>query len=130
MIRGTVLYVEDNPANLRLVELLLGQRPGVRLITASDGRAGLALARERRPDLILLDLHLPDIEGVALLRAIREDASLAQTPVIVLSAEADAHLPAQMRAAGAQGYLGKPIDFQQFFAAIDASLSTGGEPAA
>jgi CheY-like chemotaxis protein len=122
----TVLYIEDNAANVHLVERLLEQRPGVRLLSADLGQLGLDLAREHRPDLILLDLHLPDMEGTAVLRALRGDPQLAQTPVIVLSGEAEPNLPAQMLAAGVQAYLLKPLDFQQFFTAIDVSLASGG----
>jgi len=126
MIRGTVLYIDDNPANVRLVARLIEQRPGLRFMSADLGQLGIDLAREHRPDLILLDLHLPDMEGAAVLRAIRQDPQLQQTPVVVLSAEAEADLPAQMLAAGAQGYLMKPLDFDQFFAAVDRSLPAGG----
>ena len=118
----TVLYIEDNAANVRLVERLLEQRPGLRLLSASFGQLGLALAREHRPDMILLDLHLPDIEGQDLLRAIRSDENLRGTPVVILSGEAHAGLPEQMLAAGAHGFLVKPLDFQQFFAEVDAVL--------
>jgi len=128
MIRGTVLHIEDNPANVRLVELLLEQRPGIRLISADRGELGLALAREHRPNLILLDLHLPDMKGSAVLRAIHRDPLLRQTPVIVLSGDADPDLPTQMLAAGAQAYLRKPFDSHRFFTAIDLCLSTGGAP--
>jgi CheY-like chemotaxis protein len=128
MIRGTVLYIEDNPANVRLVERLLEQRPGVRLISADRGQLGLALAREHRPNLILLDLHLPDIGGSAVLRAIHQDPLLRQTPVIVLSGDTDPDLPTRMLAGGAQAYLLKPFDSRRFFTAIDLSLSTGGAP--
>jgi CheY-like chemotaxis protein len=124
----TVLYIEDNEANLRLVERLLERRSGVQLMSAHDGRSGLDLARTHRPDLILLDLHLPDVEGTEVLRAIRQDPAIRSTPVIVLTAEADPDLPAQMLAAGAQAYLLKPIDFDNFFAAIDAILPRGNDP--
>jgi CheY-like chemotaxis protein len=126
MIRGTVLYIDDNPANVRLVARLIEQRPGLRFMSANLGQLGIDLAREHRPDLILLDLHLPDLEGTAVLRAIREDPQLRQTPVIVLSAEAEADLPTRMQAAGAQGYLMKPLDFDQFFATVDWSLPAPG----
>jgi CheY-like chemotaxis protein len=122
----TVLYIEDSAANIRLVERLLEQRPGVRLLSANLGQLGLALAREHRPDVILLDLHLPDMEGMAVLRALREDPQLGQTPVIVLSGEAEPNLPTQMLAAGVQAYLLKPLDFQRFFAALDVSLASRG----
>jgi len=127
MTRRTVLYIEDNEMNVRLVARLLEQRPDVRLVTASRGQEGIDLAREQQPDLILLDLHLPDMEGTEVLRAIRQDPTLAQTPVIVLSAETEPDVPAEVRAAGAQGYLLKPLDFTEFFAAIDGALSAGGE---
>ena len=120
--RRTVLYIEDNAANVRLVERLLEQRPGLRLLSASLGQLGLALAREHRPEMILLDLHLPDIEGEDLLRAIRSDEDLRGTPIVILSGEAHAGLPEQMLAAGARGFLLKPLNFQQFFAEVDAVL--------
>jgi len=122
----TVLYIEDNPANVRLVERLLEQRPGLRLLSADLGQLGLALAREHRPDVILLDLHLPDMEGTAVLRALRQDPALRHTPVIVLSAESDPNLPTDMLAAGVQAYLLKPFDLQRFFTALDASIASGG----
>ena len=124
--RGTVLYIDDNPANVRLVARLIEQRPSLRFMSADLGQRGIDLARQHRPDLILLDLHLPDMEGGAVLRAIRQDPQLGQTPVIVLSAEAEADLPTQMLAAGAQGYLMRPLDFDQFFAAVDRSLPADG----
>jgi CheY-like chemotaxis protein len=120
--RRTILYIEDNEANLRLVEILLEQRPGIRLLSADRGRQGLERARQHRPDLILLDIHLPDMEGTDLLPVLREDPDLGRTPVIVLSAENEPQLPAQMLAAGAQAYLGKPLDVREFFAAIDSAL--------
>ena len=120
----TVLYIEDNPDNVLLVEGLLEQRPGLRLLSAHLGQLGLALAREHRPDVILLDLHLP--EGTAVLRALRQDPALRHTPVIVLSAEADPNLPTDMLAAGVQAYLLKPFDFPRFFTVLDVSLAGGG----
>src|SRR5206468_6464866 len=71
--RGTVLYIEDNPSNLRLVERVLAEQAAIRFIPAMQGRFGLSLAREHRPDLILVDLHLPDISGEDVLREIRSD---------------------------------------------------------
>ena len=121
----TVLYIEDNPDNVLLVEGLLEQRPGLRLLSAHLGQLGLALAREHRPDVILLDLH-PDMEGMAVLRALRQDPALRHTPVIVLSAEADPNLPTDMLAAGVQAYLLKPFDFPRFFTVLDVSLAGGG----
>jgi CheY-like chemotaxis protein len=81
-----VLYVEDDAANVRHVDLLLEQRPGLRLLSADRGQLGLELAGQHRSAVILLDVHLPDIEGTELLLAIRQDAIIWRTPVIVLSA--------------------------------------------
>ena len=125
----TVLYIEDNPAYVSLLEGLLEQRPRVRLLSADLGGLGLTLAREHRPDVILLDLHLPDMEGTAVLRALREDPALRHTPVIVLSAESDPNLPTGMLAAGALAYLLKPFDFQRFFTVLDVGLAAGAWPA-
>jgi CheY-like chemotaxis protein len=122
----TILYIEDNPDNVLLVEGLLEQRPGLRLLSAHLGQLGLALAREHRPDVILLDLHLPDMKGTAVLRALRRDPVLRQTPVIILSADGDPNLPTQMLAAGAQAYLLKPFDSQRLFTVIDVSIASGG----
>ena len=125
MIHGTVLYIEDDPTSLQLVERLLEQRPGVELLTALEGKQGLTLARERRPTIILLDLHLQDMEGEDVLRAIRETPELRRPQVILLTAEPYPRLPERMRAAGAQAYLRKPLRFDEFFAAIDVAIQRG-----
>jgi CheY-like chemotaxis protein len=116
---GTVLYVEDNPANLRLVERLLLQRSAIRLVSAQQGREGLALAREHRPDLILTDLHLPDISGEQLLREVLADRQLKGTPVVILSADATPGQRRRLVGAGAHGYLTKPIDVSELLALLD-----------
>jgi CheY-like chemotaxis protein len=97
----------------------------VELITPFTGPVGLRRAGARRPDLILLDIHLPDIEGDEVLRRLREDPALRGIPVVVLSAEGDLDLPDRMRAAGAQDYLDKPLDLPRFFSVVDAQLSQG-----
>jgi PAS domain S-box-containing protein len=116
-----VLYVEDNPTNVRLVERLVERRPGVELIVAVRGELGLELAVQRRPDLILLDLHLPDMRGEDVLRALRADPRTAGTPIVVLSADATAAGPAQLREAGATDFLTKPFDARHLLAVIDAT---------
>ena len=119
---GTVLYIEDNLSNLRLVERTIALRPGVKLIPAMQGRLGLALAQQHRPDLILLDLHLPDISGDQVLRALHEDPELSQTPVVVLSADATPGRVQRLLGAGARAYLTKPLDVRQFLVLLDEAL--------
>ena len=121
-LTGTLLYVEDNLSNLRLVERTIALRPGVKLIPAMQGRLGLTLARQHRPDLILLDVHLPDISGEELLRELQEDAELRRTPVIVLSADATAGQIQRLLVAGARAYLTKPLDIRRFLAILDETL--------
>ena len=121
----TVLYVEDNLANLRLVERILARRPAVRLVAAMQGGLALELAREHRPELILLDVHLPDIDGDEVLRRLRADAGTSAIPVVVVSAEATAPKIERFLAAGARAYLTKPLDVKRFLEVIDETL---GEP--
>jgi CheY-like chemotaxis protein len=120
----TILYIDDDEANLRLVEMLLTRHPAIEFLSDGRGRSGLELARARRPDLILLDLGLPDIAGAQVLTAIREDQDIAQTPVIVLTAEADPRVASRLLSAGAEAYLVKPLNVDEFFAAIEAHLPT------
>ena len=122
--RGTILYIEDNPSNLRLVERILAERSALQLIPAMQGCLGLGLARKHHPDLILLDLHLPDMSGEDVLREVRDDAELRQTPVIILSADATPGQIKRLLAAGAQAYLTKPLDIQQLLSLVDAALPT------
>jgi CheY-like chemotaxis protein len=123
----TILYIEDNPAYVSLMEGLVDeQRPRVRLLSADLGGLGLTLAREHRPDVILLDLHLPDMEGTAVLRALRQDPALRHIPVIVVSAESDPNLPTELLAAGVLAYLKKPFDFPRFFTVLDVGLAGVG----
>jgi CheY-like chemotaxis protein/anti-sigma regulatory factor (Ser/Thr protein kinase) len=119
-----VLYIEDNPSNIRLVEGLMEKRPGVELFVAMQGRLGLQLAKEVRPDLILLDLHLPDLPGEQVLRALRHDPRTAETPVVVLTADATPGGPARLRAAGATDFLTKPFDAAHLLALIDATSTS------
>ncbi|HEX5870727.1 MAG TPA: ATP-binding protein, partial [Longimicrobium sp.] len=118
----TILYVEDNLANLDLVETILYDRPEISLIPALQGRLGLQLAREHTPDLILLDLHLPDVSGEMVLHELRGDARTRDIPVLVISADATTRRVDRLRAAGARDYLTKPFDVDQFLAAVDAVL--------
>ncbi len=117
--RLVVLYIEDNPSNLQLVQRLLAHRPEVRLLSAMQGDLGCELARFHCPDLILLDMHLPDISGIEILGRLKSSAVTASIPVVVLSADAT---PGQVRRAleaGAQSYLPKPLEVRDFFACLD-----------
>jgi signal transduction histidine kinase/ActR/RegA family two-component response regulator len=115
----TVLYVEDNLPNLHLVEKLMARRPGTRLISAIQGRVGLDLARQHRPDVVLLDRHLPDLPGDEVLRLLRADARTARVPVVILSADATPGEVQRLRAAGAHAYLTKPLDVAALFGLLD-----------
>ncbi|MBW3552987.1 MAG: PAS domain S-box protein [Gemmatimonadetes bacterium] len=120
---ATILYIEDNPSNFKLVERVLGRRPGVRLLTAMQGGLGLELAREHKPDLILLDLHLPDIHGSEVMRRIREDGVISRTPVVIISADVTTNQVRQLLEAGAQAYLPKPLDIQEFLRVVEEILA-------
>ena len=115
----TVLCVEDNAANVRLIGRILDLRPDVRLVVATLGRAALELAAEHQPDLILLDLHLSDVSGEEVLHDLRSDERTQDIPVVVVSADASPRRSAQLLALGATGYLAKPFDIEGFLAVID-----------
>jgi CheY-like chemotaxis protein len=119
-ISGTVLYIEDNASNVRLVERLLKQRrPGITLLNAVDGELGVSMAVTHQPDLIFLDLHLPDTSGEEVLRRLWEDARTRAIPVAVLSADATVHQNRRLMIAGATAYLTKPLDVTQLLALLD-----------
>ncbi|MGF6273623.1 signal transduction histidine kinase/ActR/RegA family two-component response regulator [Massilia sp. UYP11] len=118
-----VLYVEDNPANLRLVEQIFAFRPDLRLLAAADGHLGLELARAHRPDAILMDLNLPGMGGFEVLRQLRADPATTWIPVIALTANAMPHDIERGMAAGFCRYLTKPIDIDKFTEAINSTLA-------
>jgi CheY-like chemotaxis protein len=120
--RGTVLYIEDNRANLGLMEDILACRPEVQLLSAMQGGTGLALARQHHPDLILLDVHLPDMPGDEVLRQLQSDPHLRATPVVVISADATQPQVERLRTAGAWDYLTKPLDVPRFLTLLDRFL--------
>jgi signal transduction histidine kinase/CheY-like chemotaxis protein len=121
-----LLYIEDNPVNLKLVEEIVRFRPDLRLLAAPDGPSGLALARRHLPELILLDLNLPGMSGMDVLRELRRDPRTAGIPAIALTASAMPDDVERALAAGFFRYLTKPIDIARFNDAIDSALARGG----
>jgi CheY-like chemotaxis protein len=115
----TILYVEDVRANVSLIEAVLARRPGAHLISAMLGEVGLGLAQEHQPELILLDLHLPDMDGLEVLRRLRADPRTADIPVIVLSADATNRQRDALLRLGATKYLTKPVGVQNLLSVLD-----------
>jgi len=120
----TLLYVEDNPANLELVEQLIARRADLRLLSAVDATVGIEFARAYLPDLILMDINLPGISGIEAMRALREDPSTAGIPIIALSANAVPRDIEKALEAGFFDYLTKPIRVNRFMDALDAGLKS------
>jgi signal transduction histidine kinase/CheY-like chemotaxis protein len=117
--RDTIVYIEDNLSNLRLVERLLERRNDIELVAAMQGRLGVDLVRQHDPVAVLLDLHLPNIDGEEVLRQLRTDPATATIPVVMLSAEATPGHAQRLVAAGAHSYLTKPLDVRQFLGVLD-----------
>jgi CheY-like chemotaxis protein len=115
----TVLYIEDNLSNLQLVERILSRRPGVGLISAMRPLLGLELASEHHPDLILLDLHLPDMPGQEVLRRLRANPRTAEIPVVVLSADARPSLIKNLLDQGVRAFMTKPLDVKELLDLLD-----------
>jgi PAS domain S-box-containing protein len=118
----TLLYIEDNISNLKVIERLMDAYPEVRLLTALLGNQGLELARQERPDLILLDVHLPDVPGWNVLAQLRAEDSTRDIPVIVISADATEAQIRRLREAGAYDYLTKPLDLRKFLEVLRKAL--------
>jgi CheY-like chemotaxis protein len=114
--------VEDNPANMKLVEQIIARHPDMRLLTAVNGNLGIEIARESLPDVILMDINLPGINGFEALKILRADRTTAHIPVIAISANA---MPLDIEngmKAGFFRYLTKPIKVTEFIEALDVSL--------
>jgi CheY-like chemotaxis protein len=126
----TVLYIEDNLTNVRLLEQVMRLRPNVDLMVAMQGRIGLQMALDHRPGIILLDLHLPDMSGNEVLRSLRADRRTAATPVVVLSADATSGRSGTTNPAGATAFLNKPFDIARLLQLIDELGGSPGTPAA
>ena len=118
----TLLYVEDNPANMKLVQKIIERHPELRLLMASNGLAGIELARSALPDVILLDINLPGINGFETLKLLREDALTAHIPALAISANAMASDVKKGQEAGFMRYLTKPIKVDEFMLALNVAL--------
>lgn len=122
---ATVLCIEDNAANLALIETLFAERPHLSLLTEPEGLAGIETAQRSLPDLVLLDLHLPDLHGSQVLDRLRADASTREIPVVVVSADATPGVAERLLGAGAQDFLLKPFRVHEFWRTVDAALAGG-----
>jgi CheY-like chemotaxis protein len=120
-----LLYIEDNLSNNLLMQRILQSRPEVQLISAMQGRMGLELASQQAPDLIFLDLHLPDMTGDEVLRALRQRSATAETPIVMISADATPSQVDRLYAAGANEYFTKPLDIRRLLNYVDEVLGVG-----
>ena len=122
MPQRTLLYVEDNPTNMKLVEQLIARRPDIRLLTAVNGTLGIEVARTSQPAAILMDINLPDISGIEALKILRKDPATAHIPVVALSANAMPRDIAIGLKTGFFHYLTKPIQVKEFMDTLNAAL--------
>jgi two-component system cell cycle response regulator DivK len=121
---STVLIVEDNEKNMKLVRDVL-QHKGYKVLEAVNATAGLKLASDERPDLILMDIQLPDINGITALKMIRKDERIARTPVVAVSASAMPDEQQKIVASGFDGYITKPINMKLFLETVERFAGKG-----
>jgi CheY-like chemotaxis protein len=126
----TVLYVEDNPANLKLVEQIIARDPAICLLTAVNATLGLQLARDNRPEVILMDINLPGMSGFEALTILRSDPATAHIPVIAISANAMPLDVDKGLKAGFFRYITKPIKVHEFMEAVGLALEFAGNQSA
>jgi PAS domain S-box-containing protein len=119
----TVLYIEDNLPNLKLIEMVLADRPDIQLLSSMQASTGLQLANSHHPHLILLDLHLPDMNGDEVLRRLRSNPITCDIPIFIISADATPGQIERLLALGAKGYLTKPLNIKQFIDTLELGLS-------
>ena len=119
---STIVLIEDNLSNVKFIEYVLSQRPGARLIPAMQGSLGFELVRRHHPDIVLLDLNLPDLDGRDVLRQLKSAPETAAIPVVILSADAAPARVDELYGVGADGYLTKPLDVKGFLKTFDALL--------
>jgi CheY-like chemotaxis protein len=118
-----ILLVEDNLANLKVIQSVMAGRSEVELLPAMTGRLGIELAREHQPDLILLDQHLPDVTGAEVLHRLKADPETRAIPVVIVSADATPGQARRMLELGADDYMTKPLDVPKFLALLDGILA-------
>jgi PAS domain S-box-containing protein len=123
----TVLYIEDDLANLGLIERLLARRPSIKVLSAMQGRIGLNLAREHRPDLILLDMQLPDVPGSEILHRLQADLRTRLIPVVTMSSDPSPEQVERLLASGAHACLAKPVDVRELMVVLDDILGRRNE---
>ena len=121
--RRTLLYVEDNPANLLLVEQIMLEQPHISMFSARDGNHGVEMARAHRPDVILMDINLPGISGIEAMNILRKDQTTMHIPIIALSANAMLQEIKLVQEAGFFSYLTKPIKINEFMNALNSALA-------
>ena len=122
-LRGSILYVEDEPISFAVVEAFLANHPDLRLIRAQTGDEGVRLARSERPDALLLDMHLPDISGVEVVRRLSEDISAGSFRVVLLTADKLSIDVLKAMSLGASEYLVKPVSRPSLEAALERALA-------
>jgi two-component system cell cycle response regulator DivK len=118
---ANILVVEDNPANMTLATFLLKSR-GHTVLAATDAESGLTLARVERPDLILMDIQLPGMDGLEAIAQLKRDEATSAIPVIALTALAMKGDEERILAAGYNGYIGKPVRYKEFLATVAAHV--------
>lgn len=118
----TLLYVEDNPANMKLVEKMIARHPDLNLLTAVNGNSGIEIAHDKQPDVILMDINLPDISGFEARKILRQDKATAHIPVIAISANAMQLDIDKGKKAGFFRYITKPIKVDEFMEALGVAL--------
>ncbi len=120
-----ILVIEDNPTNMKLSTFLL-ESADYEVISAVNAEVGVTLAREGRPDLILMDIQLPGMDGLQATTLLKADEATRSIPVIALTALAMKGDEERIRAAGCDGYIAKPLDYKDFLATVKASLTKAG----
>ncbi|MBW8830201.1 MAG: response regulator [Burkholderiales bacterium] len=124
-LRGKVLYIEDNPLNIELVEAALSRYPGITLVTANTGMEGIRLARSEEPDFVLLDMHLPDIGGLEVVRALNEEIAAGKLRITLLTGDSLSMDIVKAMSLGAYDYWLKPLHMSKLETALKRALIKG-----